>query len=202
MRLDLLVVATNEVLKIGRSPSSAELWKAFHISCSALHLLAENDEFFQLVQKSNPQSSPLQPPLQQVIDDLQQFEGFLKIEKSVLVEAGVESVLAEALVSQTRSLRTQLGMPTPSPGQIRVEVNKLRNESCEAADRLSRINEDSEQRKKRWSLVARIGKALGGATIAVSNASAIATIGAIPAAISTALGAKLLTTAFEKGDSK
>jgi hypothetical protein len=198
MALSSLTAALNELLAL-RQPAPAELTRACAAAGAELRMLADDGEFFELVAAHAQGEGALPEDVRQVFDDLARFQRFLEIEFRVLVEAGVEKHAAHALLREARSVRASVGAARRDAAEIRVGVSKLRNETCEMAERLHGLASADGRREELQSLLGRAGKVLGGGALLIVNVEALAVLGPAYSAASGALAVSLIRDGVLKG---
>jgi hypothetical protein len=198
MNLDPLIAATNEVLGL-RDPGPTDLWKVCVLGCRTLKMLGDDREFFEDLLAAAADDPQREAKIDRVTGNLQHFNDFLQIEKRLLVENGVHPSAANALIEESRRLREQIRGNRLDPRDLRIGINKLQNEVCEAEEQLQRAI-DAERRKETIrALLKRVAQATGGAVIAGVNYAASSIIGPPFVEVSITVGGTLMGAAILKG---
>lgn len=177
----------DELLKV--TDATMRLWEKTEVSPAAAHLvyaracavfraLSEDNDFKKFLHVTVSQEGERHDEeATKILHDLDTFAHFLKVEKSILVEAGLSGGTADVLLHHLTMLRKKV-----SPSEARMdctfenlsmELDRTAGEICAAADEIRR----AAARNKRWVLVRRLGLQAGGwAIIGANGASFVAEV--------------------------
>jgi hypothetical protein len=168
MRLELLVEATNKLLRISR-PTGMQLRDMLAVGCKELRILVSDPTFFTDIQGTAEGRRLIEPDVLATFSDLNRFAGFLEVEKKVLLEAGLEDEAVNELVRQATALRPSLGKHSNvDPDLLRIAMIKLSNEVCNLAE-LSEPAESQQFRNAVRPVLRRAALVLSGATVVTAN---------------------------------
>ncbi|HEV2804238.1 MAG TPA: hypothetical protein VGW57_04815 [Chthoniobacterales bacterium] len=135
------------------------------------------------------------------IAQLDHFVGsFRKIERDLLVSAGLQQKAADLLLQAATGLLPEIQGPPPKVEEIRRHVENARVEACVNARLLRERRQNEEQRQKNKKRLLRFGYALGGAAIVIINVSALATsigLSIAGTAVSGSVGVMLINNAVK-----
>jgi hypothetical protein len=188
MRLDGLVEATNDILKLGRKPSASDLHHVCDTACRELTIMSDDDAFHALLEA---QTSEHNPEVRRVLDELSSFGAFLQEELRLLITAGVDASAAEALLEETRNFRQTLSGMRMDRTALRVGLYQVRNEVCSLSNLFADASADDEGRRKARVVLRRAAWVIGGAVIVVVNTTATS-LTAVYAGVSVSLGTSLI----------
>lgn len=206
MEFNYLIKAADDMFEILArrvEPTSSELNEFFAIACSTLKRLERDGGFIKAVEQAGSEWR-LNPSVVAIISDVRHFtDGFLQIERKVMLAAGLDectwSYLRQA-VEAVRNYSVHMGI---NSRRIMDSVTYLREMACDIGTELGKSIEKSATRRRALNAATRVAFGVGGGALIGVNASSIAvTIGlsTAGAAVSTAVGVGLLTRAVEAGD--
>ena len=114
-------------------------------------------------------SVPLLPEPQSLIRKPTHFvEHFLPGERKALEKAKLSNEVINDLLEAAESLRGALEHPKASR-DIRVGINKLRNETCNAAKEMEELVLEDEQRQRKKAVLRRVFYIVAGAAVLIIN---------------------------------
>jgi hypothetical protein len=171
MRLDGLIAATNDILKLGRNPSASELRGVCMAGCRELTIMSDDDAFLALIDKYSASLSDNNTDVQRVLDDLAAFGAFVQEELRTLTASGLDAQAAEALLGQAENVRQTTSRIRINPKTIQVGLYQLRDEVCDLVN-LFGDPVDTDRRRKTRTVLRRVAWVVGGATIVLVNATA------------------------------
>ena len=191
MRLDLLIETTNKLIRVER-PGPQELREMLVVGCKQLRMLVSDPAFFSDLKAAASGSSALEADVAQTLSDLGRFAGFLDVEKSVLLEAGLNEATVRALLKQAEIVRPLAGKNALNDIEgLRVTLVKLANEVCNLAE-LSEPSESKQFRALARPVLRRVALTVGGAAVVSANVAAALKLGNVYASTSVALGTGML----------
>jgi hypothetical protein len=177
----------DELLKV--TDATVRLWDETEVSSAAAHLvytracavfraLSEDNDFKKFLHVTvSEEGKTHDEEAAKILHDLDTFVHFLKVEKSILVEAGLSARTADVLLHHLTVFRKKM-----SPSEARMhctfeslstELDRTAAEICTVADEIGR----TAARNKRWVLVRRLGLQAGGwAIIGANGASFVAEV--------------------------
>jgi len=197
MRLDGLVEATNDILKLGRKPTASDLHRVCDTACRELTIMSDDDAFQVLLETQS--SAPSEnPEVRRVLDELSSFGAFLQEELRLLITAGVDASAAEALLEETRNFRQALRGVRTDRTRLRVGLYELRDEVCSLSNLFADASAHDELRRTVRMPLRRAAWVIGGAAIVVVNTTATS-LTAVYAAVSVSLGTHLIEHGITAG---
>ena len=206
MDIDYLVQATNSIHSLLLQTyelNKDDLRKAFAIGCHTLSKVnAQTDVLTDLMKLSQRQRDYLDE-YKAICGDLDHFvNGFLEIEKEVMIKAGINEEAAQSLINEAKGLRIVIEEVRIDPFGVRQNISKLHSAVCDLAGVLHRLPERRDEQRKARKRLKRYAAGIGGITIVGINASAfVLTLGlSLPGtAVSGGLGSGLIgaSLAFE-----
>jgi len=187
MNLRGLVVATDALL--GRAnPSARELSNALRVGCRELRALLENKDFVaQLESDVRPSDAAIE-----LCDNLEAFEDFVQEEFDLLLAAGLQRATAQALLGYVHSARPLIALGEPHASDAIVALTRLRDRTCDAAERIELSIGVAEHRRGLRDLLRRTGKVCGGTLLAVVNGGAAGVLGPIGVDLSIGIGGAII----------
>lgn len=103
-----------------------------------------------------------------IIAELDEFTRFLALERNALVNAGLSSGVADALIQTASTFSAANAARFESASDVMSELARVENVVCFAAGRMRDAQNDEEN----WAYLYQIGKGVGGAAIIGVNAFA------------------------------
>jgi hypothetical protein len=168
MKLDGLVAATNDLLKLGRNSSTMELRGVCVSACRELTVMSDDDSFHALVSKQSALAYE-DDEVSRVLDELSRFQAFVSEELRVLMTAGLDLASAEALLDQAQNFRQTLRSIRTNPQTLKIGLYQLRDEACDLVKLFAAASADGERRRKARIVLRRAGWVLGGASLVIAN---------------------------------
>ena len=172
MNTSILVSVTNGLIGL-RNATAGDYWQAFNIACITLTKLADDRVFFDQLDSTARGQAANAAAIQATLDNVEQFNEFVLADKKVLRDAGLRPPVVETLLSEAHQLRAHLGNWKIEPERVRVAITKVRNEVCNAKDDLDERASAAERR----SLLIKVARMVGGATIIAANVAATPFLG-------------------------
>lgn len=167
---EYLISAANtivEILDATSDPSAKDLKKALVLGCNTLRRPAEDKDFFVELETAAKRKRENEKGFQSVIGEVGHFvKFFLPGEKKALEKAKVSKGAVKTLLKAAEGLRETLKQASDSQ-DIRVGINKLRNETCSVADELEEVVLRQEQVRQRKALLRRVFYVVGGAAVII-----------------------------------
>ena len=206
MEFNYLVRAANDMFEILArriEPNSSELSELFAIACSTLKRLERDEEFTKAVNLSALEWK-LNPDAVSISGDLRHFtDGFLQIERKVMLAAGLDDCTWSHLQRAAEEVRNQIAHDGINVTRLMNAVTYLREMACDIAAELRKTVDKSATHRRALNAARKVALSVGGAAMIGVNASSIAaTVGlsTAGAAVSAAVGGGLITRALEGGD--
>ena len=198
MRLDVLVEATNKLLRVDR-PSASDLREMLIVGCKELRILISDPAFFTDLRAGPGQSPSIDPDVVATFNDLSRFAGFLEEEKKVLLEAGLKADAVTELLKYAAALRPLLSKRSAVDSEaLRIALVKLANEVCNLAE-LTEPSESQQFRKVARPVLRRVALTIGGATIISANVAAAIKLGQVYANASISVGTGMIKHGLFEG---
>jgi|SRR6267143_5869101 len=201
--MDYLTNATNAVFEVSMAridPSLDDFERIFTIACKTFAQLSQDDDFFSAVRELDSRRE-LNAHLFMQITQLDHFIGpFRRIEKDLLLAAGLKHQAADLLLQAATGLLPEIQGPPPTLEEIRRHVENARVEACVNARLLQERRQTEEQRQKNKKRLLRFGYALGGGALIFTNVSALAAsigLSVAGSAVSGAAGVMLINNAVK-----
>ena len=206
MNGDYLVTASNMmfgILSKSIQPSPNDLKEAFIVGCNALKRLREDGAFLTAVQMLAKRKGTVEQDVAKIINDIEHFtSGFLVIEGTVMVSAGINEVTWGRLSQAAKEVRADAAQVSLNENDLRNVVNELQVATCKIAHELERAEKGSLKWKRAGKILVKVTLGIGGATMVFVNAGALAAslgLSTAGSAASATVGATLLTKSVEGG---
>jgi hypothetical protein len=203
MEFNYLVKAANdmfEILSRQTEPTSKDLSQFFAIGCSTLKRLEQDEEFKEVVDHFGSEWKQNQDVVA-IIADVRHFtEGFLQIERKVMLAAGLDDCTWSELHCAAEAVRKYVVQTGVNGTRLMTAVMYVREMACDIAADLSNKGVGDVTRRRALNAVGRVAMGVGGAAMIGVNASSLAlTIGlsAAGSAVSAAIGGGFITAAME-----
>ena len=129
--------------------NQASLREAALVACRALQELSQENSLDAILRYLEEISNANADEAREVVLDAAKLEEFLGAERRLLVQLGINPQTAQALVDECRRVGPRALQP-PSPNQLRVALEGLRDEVC-------RGDQELRERHGRWRLIRRMG---------------------------------------------
>ena len=167
-------------------------------SCITLETLYDDQSFREAIQFARERRLESSAELRRAFDDIQHFtQGFLKLEKKLMIDAGLSERAVENLFDEIKRLRVKIRDFDSSPSDILSNIHAIRRDACQAARmidysiRAKKLHDLEKENRIRF--IRRSGFALGGAAIVVVNMTEwMTTLSSTGAAMSGNVGCGLI----------
>jgi hypothetical protein len=203
METDYIVDATNRIehiLSETVEPNQAHLEKVFSIACHTLTRASAQADVLDDLRRLAITQKQFWAEYQEIVGNVDHFvRGFCVIEERAMIAAGLSENAAESLVQQAITLRDSIKSLTINPHQVRDDIKKLSDTSCDVARKIHEHPIQQDERRKMKKQLKRFFAGIGGIAIVGINASALAaTIGlsAAGTAVSAGVGSGLIGAAL------
>lgn len=197
-----LVESANQIyalVGLHPQPSPDDLFRATHVGCEALQTLRRDQSFFQVAREFRSRRDANIDEFYALTGDLRYFvHNFERIERKVLLAAGLDAELTDHLLDEARVALGSIRSWEGDEQALRWIVERLGEEVCGIRGLL--LNGHKRRNLKR--VLRRVAFGTGGAAmIGINTASLAGTLGltAPGAAVSEALGGILLGAALPGG---
>src|ERR1700719_2380777 len=149
--MEYLVKGCNEIYELmlrTLEPSRDALERVFTIACNTLEELAQDKESFTTIDKLNERRNEEPKPFIEITQLDHFVHRFHKIERTVLLKAGLGEDIANHLLKKTIDLLEYIRGPALKPEEVRAEiVISVRGEACLTAQ--TYVHSDKKLRKRR-----------------------------------------------------
>jgi hypothetical protein len=199
-----LINAANEMnLLLSKAPAHPEreqdhLREAAFIACNTLKQLSSDREFYRAVEQLAERQSENASDLDAITGDSAHFESFLRVEREIMIRAGITPELADHLLNKARELIQAVRSHSAEPQEVFAAFNAIRDRVCDLALSLQQQRQDRKTREWSKMFVLRVTFAVGGAALIGLNVSQLAVslgLTAVGAAVSGAIGSTLIGNA-------
>lgn len=192
----------NDKLELARAHPEEHhrLGEASSIGCYTLEWLGNDPDFLRDIRLLATLKEENLDDMKEIVSDFSDFERFLRIEREILLQAGLRSNTAMWLIDLCRSLRGEVVddfFPPNSTEQlietISNRISKLREQACHMAD-------VQVKRAEQAIVYKRLLMGMGGALLVGLNVGTVATtigLTAPAAALSGAFGVAIITTTVD-----
>jgi hypothetical protein len=170
MKLEGLIAAMTDIVKLGKDSSAADLRRACVAGCRELTAMADDDAFLELLGKSSP-ADVVDPDVRRILTDLASFGAFLGAEVHALVKSGVDRETSEVLLDQVARLRQRIATIRAEPDTLKGGIHELRDEVCELVPLFDDPSSDHDRQRRVKDVLKRVGWGIGGAAIFQINAA-------------------------------
>ena len=148
MRLDGLIGAMNEIVGLEGPPTAAQLGHVCAVACRELTIMGDDEAFQDLVRQAPARLADAPPDVRGVFDDLSRFGAFMQEELRVMIEAGLDARVAEALLDETRSFRQTMNTTRISAATLRADIYRMRDDVCQLEAALKRAPDGAAIRRR------------------------------------------------------
>ena len=186
---------------------SACLTEAAVIGCKTLERLMGDKSFALTIKEMSAarldEDGHTRREFSHLVDDLNTFEEFLKVEHDLLLESGLFPDIAESLINLSRKALDEVRYRAQPASEVIEAARTLKDQACKSAENLVKQNKDAEGWAGLKNRLKRIVTGIGGAALVGVNAAALVPTAATPlvvftaamAAVSAALGGALVQNA-------
>jgi hypothetical protein len=173
-----IVDATNEmhhILLETIDPSEDDFRKIFAIACNTLKRVAAQTEVLEDLTNLAIRQEQFWTEYKEICGSVDHFVyGFCKIERRVLVAAGVKEETAESLIQEAIHLRESIKDLRINPHGVQENLKKLRDEACNIAKHIHNLPMERDEKRKTKKRLKKYFYGIGGTAIVVIDGGALA----------------------------